>query len=916
MPDRATSPDRHAACAALADPAMREGMSAALELKLAALCYGPAAPRAPTAPTTPSGLERAIPFVLTPGILGSGVDALVNNPLADTGGTTQSETSIVAVGDVVCAAWNDAGEGFGANGFSGYGFSVDRGDTFTDGGPFPGGPDDINLGDPSLAYSVRDDTFYYAALSSLGLSMWRSKDGCQTFAYVGPISFGFDDKELMAIDNTPTSPYFGRIYVGWTDFGRFTDRNVATYSDDGGLSWATEVTMPGSGPAGQGMWPAVAPNGDVYFALVNRGSDQITDWIYKSVDGGDTWVRMTDIAANVRNPRNELSSISCGRTALNADIRNLPSPQIAISSNVSVPAGYVIHAVYPYDSDGTGPDESNVFYRRSLDGAVSWEPEVQINDDATNTDQFFPALAVSEGGIVGVSWYDRRLDPGNVLFDRYFAFSTDEGVTFTANERLSDESSPVAVTNPNFDGLSTCYHGDYDQVAFANDTFHVIWSDDRRITETGPNPDVYYDRVNISSPAGRVGASPPAVSCRATVDARVVDADLAGQEEAAVAIEATSGDVERLSLAEDIASPGTFSGSIAVGDDDDDGDDDDELEIEKGDGMIQAGDGALVTFTYEDADTGGGEPGTATAVVTLDCVGPVLENVKAEDILGNRAVVALDASERSNAEVRFGTRCTRRRLDGRATSEGVSRSPTIELTGLAPSTRYYYAVRATDALGNETFDDNNGACYEFFTQTSVALEDFELGAGDFSVESGLWRVTTDCSSSRPGHSIPTTLYFGQPGVCTFETGTATAGMVRSAPVEVETDNGATLSFNYFLERESGTFWDRATAELSVDGGPLVIVASTTGVGTPLVSNEGVWQTAVVDLSPFFKAGTGAMGAGPGTTRFEVVFRFDTIDSILNDFEGFHVDDVEILSRIPPPPPPAGDEDDDGDDNGG
>ena len=43
---------------------------------------------------------------------------------------------------------------------------------------------------------------------------------------------------------------------------------------------------------------------------------------------------------------------SCGRQALNGDIRNLSSPQIAIHKDATASAGYVIHAIYPYDSDG------------------------------------------------------------------------------------------------------------------------------------------------------------------------------------------------------------------------------------------------------------------------------------------------------------------------------------------------------------------------------------------------------------------------------------------------------------------------------------------------------------------------------------------------------------------------------------
>jgi len=484
-------------CALLEDPAERRLIGAALEKKLRVMC-GKWVPPPPTA----SGALPQEPG----GSLPDAADVLVNDPGLDSGGSTQSETSVVAVGDVVCVAWNDAGEGLGTDGFSGFGFSHDGGKTFTDGGPFPNGPapEDVNWGDPSLGYSARDDAFYYAALSISGLSLWRSTDDCQSFGFVGRIHENLlDDKELLAVDNTPTSPFFGRIYVGWTDFAASTDRNKVTYSDDGGLSWSAPATLPGSGTKGQGMWPAVAPNGEVFFALVDRspflGGLQ-SQWIYRSTDGGTSWARMSDIGADQPAPENVDSTTACDRQALNGEIRHLSSPQIAIQADASAPVGYVVHAVYAYDSDGEGPDESNVFYRQSVDGALSWSPEFRLNDDATSTDQWFPTLGVNDDGMVAVSWYDRRLDPiENFFFDRYLTVSSDGGLTWEENARISDVSSPVSVNFPHFDGMAACYHGDYDQLAVDGEVIHVVWADDRRVTSSGPNPDVYYEGVRPAS---------------------------------------------------------------------------------------------------------------------------------------------------------------------------------------------------------------------------------------------------------------------------------------------------------------------------------------------------------------------------------------------------------------------------------
>jgi hypothetical protein len=463
-------------CSLLQDQEQRALLGGALELKLMNLCGEISAEEAQESQAKIPGEAQLQAAPSAAAAVGPAADILLNNPALDVGGTTQSETSVAVNGSTVCAAWNDAGEGFGANGFSGFAVSNDGGQTFTDQGPFPNGPGDSNSGDPSLAYSARDNAYYYAALSTLGLSMWVSVDSCQTFTYVGAIhNQVLDDKELIAVDNDPLSPWYGRIHAAWTDFSLAGDRNVASFSDDGGVTWSVPTVLVGTGPSSQGVWPAVAPGGNVYIATLHRfNSDQL---IYESTDGGATYTQRTNIATNLPRPENAGATAACGRTALNGNIRNLPSPQIVITPDPAALAGYVIHAIYPYDS-----------------GTIS--------------DQWFPALGANANGELVASWYDRRLDAANNLnFDRYASMSSDGGLTWQANIRISDVSSQVSTNQPHFDGLAACYHGDYDQVVVDNwRTGHIVWSDDRRVTATGPNPDIYYDTVSFNqAPVANAG---------------------------------------------------------------------------------------------------------------------------------------------------------------------------------------------------------------------------------------------------------------------------------------------------------------------------------------------------------------------------------------------------------------------------
>ena len=714
-------------CQLLDDPKLRQRLSTALETKLLVRC-GRAPRTAQLAPPKGSEKLNKLPNLPRAGTLAlePGSDIPVSDPSLDTGGTTQSETSVVAVGNVVCAAWNDAGEGFGANGFSGFGYSLDGGQTFKDGGPFLS-DQDTSFGDPSLAYSVRDQAFYYASLSAFGLSLWRSVDSCQSFQYVGVIhSAGGDDKELMAIDNTPTSPFFGRIHVGWTAFGEFNDINVASFSDDGGVNWSPTAHFPGSGNNGQGVYPAVAPNGDVYMAFVFQdfevGGHQ-DQWIYRSTDGGNTWAKRADIGTDQLRPEDDEDSMECGRQALGSHIRTLSSPQIVITADTGAASGYVIHAVYPYDSDGGGPDHSNVFYRQSLDGGETWSDEVRLNDDTTTTDQFVPAIGASEDGVLAVAFYDRRLDPdNNTLIDRYLTVSTDGGATWSPNERISDVSSPVAQTLPNFDGLATCYHGDYDQVAVSGNVAHVVWSDDRRVTDTGPNPDVYYDQFVVNPHLGRLSATAAAVSCSGSIGFGLSDSDLAGTGSHAVALTTSTGDTETLVLTEDATRPGKFAGTITTT----------QNAVATGNGALEIVDLATITATYADADDGSGNPATATLTVHGDCAPPALSNVHAAALGGSTATLAADSSESATLKAEYGFDCGTLTLTA---TGALSPHPSVALSGLYEGFTYYYALTATDAYGNSTRDDNNGSCYSFTTLTALLKENFESGLGDFEIPS-------------------------------------------------------------------------------------------------------------------------------------------------------------------------------------
>ncbi|MGE4191022.1 MAG: hypothetical protein AB7G12_14145, partial [Thermoanaerobaculia bacterium] len=431
------------------------------------------------------------------------VDAPVSNPAQDvpvSTALTQSETSIAVNPNTgtLCAAWNDAFSGVSqGTGFSGFGRSTDNGLTWVDKGAV-NPTANFDSGDPSLIWRQVDGKFYYVALKSGGLGIYRSDDDCNTFTFVAQVSSGSDDKEIAAVDNTG-GPNNGRIYVAWTDFGSGA-QIFSTFSTNAGASWSPQVALSAPGEDVQGAWPVVAPNGDVFVGWIHwmgagfpNGNLEVQ--IARSTNGGVSYSLVTSPMVNQTNPRDAAAQSACGRPALKGNIRYLPNPTIAVDGSGT------LHAVYSYDPDATGSgDVVNVYYRRSTDSGATWQTEVKINDNVegagTFTDQYQPSLSVGAGNVVAVGYYSRQNDTANnLLLDYYSRVSYDGGVTWQPSTRLSDVSSGI-VLDPN---LATCYHGDYDTNIHRVGAAQYLWSDDRPSPGTGhADPNIYSE----STPAG------------------------------------------------------------------------------------------------------------------------------------------------------------------------------------------------------------------------------------------------------------------------------------------------------------------------------------------------------------------------------------------------------------------------------
>ena len=150
---------------------------------------------------------------------------------------------------------------------------------------------------------------------------------------------------------------------------------------------------------------------------------------------------------------------------------------------------------------------------------------------------------------------------------------------------------------------------------------------------------------------------------------------------------------------------------------------------------------------------------------------------------------------------------------------------------------------------------------------------------DCSACTGLWHIST-----RRSYSSSHSWYYGREATGNFNTGARNCGSIESPPINLTAATSALLSFWSWYETElvdvdtydvklidiyDGTSWHQAKYQ----------IASLEGTAKS-------WQKIQIDLKDYI-----------GST-IKVRFRFDTRDSLYNDYEGWYIDDVMIKAVFP------------------
>ena len=162
-----------------------------------------------------------------------------------------------------------------------------------------------------------------------------------------------------------------------------------------------------------------------------------------------TWYEDRDSDYEIYYKRSTDGGVNWGN---DARLTNHPSfslyPSIAVS-------GSTLHLVWQDSRDGN----EEIYYLRSTNSGSNWEATSRLTNSSGQSK--YPSVSVS-GNSVHVFWHDFRSGSWKIYYKR----SSDGGVTWTADARLSDNGAPGGA-----EGYPcTCANGSY---------VHAAWHDSR-----------------------------------------------------------------------------------------------------------------------------------------------------------------------------------------------------------------------------------------------------------------------------------------------------------------------------------------------------------------------------------------------------------------------------------------------------
>ena len=255
------------------------------------------------------------------------------------------------------------------------------------------------------------------------------------------------------------------VYVGWQTFppGNAPRLPKIAVSTDAGRTFSAPRTpydeetsrRLGGAPGLEGLPPQlqVADDGTLFVMYPGRSADNTIPHkilLATSKDRGTTFT-VTEVARVV-----EANS----------------SPTLRWTPGGG-PSG-TLHVVYE-DRRERPLGAREIYYVRSTDGGTTWSPPDLINDDdpALRYSHFNPNMSMAPNGRIDLVWWDFRDGAGLYASDVYYAYSSDNGATWSRNFRVTPRSinRKVGTWSNNYDYRAP------PSVASTDETALVAWDE-------------------------------------------------------------------------------------------------------------------------------------------------------------------------------------------------------------------------------------------------------------------------------------------------------------------------------------------------------------------------------------------------------------------------------------------------------
>jgi hypothetical protein len=296
-----------------------------------------------------------------------------------------------------------------------------------------------------------------------------SEDYGKTFSDGVGIGFNQDkmqDKPWMSLDEFDGSPFYGNLYISWTEFDKYGSKDPKdssrirfSRSSDGGKTFSEAITVSDktgdcldSDNTPEGVTTAALPDGTICITWSAFGSI----WMDRSTDGGKTWGKDQAIASQVGGWDMDIEHIyrSNGFPFLVSDRSGGPH----------------LGRLYMLWGDKRLGD-ADVWHIYSDDAGNTWSSPIRVHKDAESNgkDQFLGHIAVDpSSGYIYTIFYDRRHSANNVFMDTYLAWSEDGGQSFR-NKRLTAHSFAPPGTK--------IFFGDYIGIAAQQNLIVPLWTE-------------------------------------------------------------------------------------------------------------------------------------------------------------------------------------------------------------------------------------------------------------------------------------------------------------------------------------------------------------------------------------------------------------------------------------------------------